>query len=96
MIYVTIPHRVTVTSAFGSKTTTHLDSIFRYPKWTKAGRIGVNRELVVDNKINTRCAFSVIFPIVAGGAALIFASTIAATSLVPAAAAGGLGLLGIG
>ena len=39
----------------------------------------------------------VVFPIVTGGAALIFSAATLATSVLPAAAiAGGLGLLGIG
>ena len=39
----------------------------------------------------------VVFPIVTGGAALIFSAATLATSILPAAAiAGGLGLLGIG
>ena len=37
-----------------------------------------------------------IFTIVTSGAALIFAGSIAGTSLLPQVAAGGLGLLGIG
>ena len=42
--------------------------------------------------------FLVVFPIVTGGAALIFSAATVGTSLLPAAAAmaGGLGLLGIG
>ena len=42
--------------------------------------------------------FIVIFPIVTGGAALIFTAAVSGTSILPTvvAGAGGLGLLGIG
>ena len=42
--------------------------------------------------------FIVIFPIVTGGAALIFTAAVSGTSIMPmvVAGAGGLGLLGIG
>ena len=40
--------------------------------------------------------FLVVFPIVTGGAALIFTAGIVGTSILPTVAAGGLGLLGIG
>ena len=40
--------------------------------------------------------YLVVFPIVSSGAALIFAASLAPTSLLPPLAAGGLGLLGIG
>ena len=38
----------------------------------------------------------VVFPIVTGGAALIFTAGVVGTSILPTVAAGGLGLLGIG
>ena len=41
-------------------------------------------------------AFSVVFPIVTTGAALIFTGAIAGTSIVPTVIAGGLGILGLG
>ena len=41
-------------------------------------------------------SFSVVFPIVTTGAALIFSGAIAGTSIVPTLFAGGLGILGLG
>ena len=40
--------------------------------------------------------FSVVFPIVTSGAALIFSGAIVGTSILPTVVAGGLGILGIG
>ena len=40
--------------------------------------------------------FSVVFPIVTTGAALIFTGAIVGTSILPTVVAGGLGILGIG
>ena len=51
------------------------------------------------SNIFTKTQFTVVFPIVSSGAALIFAASLAATSslsALPPLAAGGLGLLGLG